>query len=271
MTESLPEQAATVVSSLASIKPKIGLILGSGLGDVAKLIQNSTRIPYQHLPGFPLSQVSGHANQLLIGNLANQPVACLQGRIHYYETGNFTYHKNLIRTLKCLGCETLVITCAAGSLDPRIPSGSMMLVNDHINLQGSNPLMGPNDEDFGPRFVDMEDAYDPKLSKLFLQTADELNIALPTGTYIAVSGPNFETPAEIAAFRILGANAVGMSTVAEVLIARHCGLRVVVIAGITNLAAGISREKLSHETTLQGAAQIVEQLSKLLFNVFAKM
>lgn len=271
-TPSLPEQAAAAIKAIAPhCHPKIGLILGSGLGDITHLIEQPIIIPYDQLPGFPVSQVPGHCNQLWLGTINNQPVACLQGRTHYYETGDFTYHKTLIRTLKCLGCEILIATCSAGSLDATIPCGSLLLVKDHINLQGRNPLVGPNDDNFGPRFVGMDAAYDAPLRTLFLQSASELALPLASGIYLAVSGPTFETPAEIAAFRHLGATAIGMSTVPDVIIARHCGLRVVVLAAITNLAAGLDAEPLSHHKTLQGALSAVGSMATLIGCALGKL
>lgn len=253
-----------IQSSSTGVKPKLGLILGSGLGGLANLIQNSMVIPYKELPGFPEPGVEGHSGLLHLGKLENCPVACLQGRGHLYEGISPAVIPSVIRTLKLIGCEMLLITCSAGSMRPDIPAGSLMAITDHINLQFSSPLVGPNDPEFGPRFVAMEDAYDPQLRNRLATIARRLDIPLAQGVYIGVLGPSFETPAEIRAFRTMGADAVGMSTVHEVIIARHCGLRVAAISAITNMAAGMSETKLSHQVTLEGAESTVKNLAKLI-------
>ena len=244
--------------------PRVGLILGSGLGDVAKAIAETKTVSYRDLPGFPESTVEGHAGRLVLGNLSGVPVACLQGRAHLYEGHAPAELAIPIRTLKELGCDTLVLTNAAGSLDPAIPVGGLMLLSDHINFTGRNPLTGPNDDAFGPRFFDMTDAYDPDLRRRFLAAAAEEAIALTEGVYLCYPGPNFETPAEIRAFRVLGADAVGMSTVPECLVARHCGLRVAAISTITNMAAGLGGAPLSHAQTLMGTGQAAHDVGRLL-------
>jgi xanthosine phosphorylase len=243
--------------------PKIGIILGSGLGSLAQQIEDATTIPYEQLPGFPKCEVAGHSGKLHFGILRGTPVACLEGRVHVYE-GNIEAIKTLIRTLKLIGCELLINTNAAGSLRKEVGTGSLMLITDHINFQFVNPLTGSNDDEFGERFVPMENAYDQELRKKILTIAKRINIELPEGIYIGTSGPSFETPAEIRAFRILGADAVGMSTISDVIIARHCGLKVLAIAAITNLAAGMNPEPLSHEQTLRAAKLSVDKLITLL-------
>jgi xanthosine phosphorylase len=244
--------------------PKIGLILGSGLGSFAEQIKDPIIIPYYKLPGFHHCTVEGHVGNLHLGTINNLPIACLQGRPHIYEGIFPEVVKTLVRTLKLIGCEILFLTCAAGSLREEVPAGSLMLITDHINLQFINPMVGPNDEEFGPRFFSMENAYDPKLRQQLLIIAQNLNIKLAQGTYIGLSGPCFETPAEIKAYRTMGADSVGMSTVPEVIVARHCGLKVAAISAITNLAAGMNPQALSHEETLQNAKLGTEDLSRLL-------
>lgn len=260
-----PSQAATTINSRApGFKPKIGIILGSGLGSLADQIQNPIIIPYPELRGFPISTVPGHAGRLVLGNLGGLPVACLQGRVHAYEGATAEDFKVFIRTLHLIGCEILLITNASGSLRTDVKPGELMLISDHINLNPRNPLMGLNDEEFGPRFFPMNDAYDKKLRDRFQQVSKQQKIKLAEGVYCGVLGPNYETPAEIRAFRILGADAVGMSTVPEVLVARHCGLRVAVIAAISNFAAGMSDETLTHENVLITGKSAANDMSRLL-------
>jgi inosine/guanosine/xanthosine phosphorylase family protein len=191
-------------------------------------------------------------------------VVCLRGRLHLYEGHSYQSISTLIHITKKLGCQYLIITCAAGSLREEVGPGEVMMVTDHINFQPGNPLVGPNDESIGPRFVGMEDAYDPGLQDVVQKAADNAGIALHRGVYIAALGPSFETPAEIRAFRVLGADAVGMSLVPEVIVAKHCGMRVAGIAAITNLAAGMSKERLTHEGTLQYGEVAARALSKLI-------
>ena len=244
-------------------KPKVGLILGSGLRKIADSLQDATVISYNDIPGFTQTTVSGHSGALSLGYLHNVPIVCYQGRLHYYEGFNHEAIKTYIRTLKLLGAETLLLTNASGSLHQDVLPGSLMMITDHINFQGHNALIGPNEEEFGPRFFGMEDAYDPKLRELLEVAAKKLKISLAQGVYASVLGPMFETPAEIRALRILGADAIGMSTVPEVLVARHCSLRVAAVAAITNLAAGMTKETLTHEGTLyhgQKAADSMQQL-----------
>lgn len=260
-----PKQCAEAILQRApGFKPNIGLILGSGLGPLADEITKAVKIPYQEIPGFPISTVKGHPGQLVIGYLSDCPVICLQGRIHFYEGFNHHGLRRFIRTLKLLGCSSLIITNAAGSLRPEVGPGSISLITDHINFQPGNPLVGPNEEDFGPRFFPMDNAYDVDMRRLFLKTAAQLSIPLFEGVYISTLGPGFETPAEIRAFRTLGADLVGMSTVPEVLVARHCGLKVAALSAISNFAAGLSHEELNHENTLKYATQASSHVSTLI-------
>lgn len=245
--------------------PKYGLILGSGLSSLAEQITNPISIPYQAIPGLQVGEgVSGHASLLVLGYLNDVPVVCLRGRLHLYEGVNYSSIRTLIRIVKQLGAQTLIITCAAGSLQEGAGPGDLMMINDHINLHPGNPLVGPNDESIGPRFVAMEDAYDKDLQEVMNRAAENLGIPLYKGVYISTLGPSFETPAEIRAFRAWGADAVGMSVVPEVIIARHCGLKVACVAAITNAAAGLSSEKISHEGTLQFGEIAARKLIKLV-------
>lgn len=265
MTHPTAADACAFIKQRApQLAPKIGLILGSGLGSLADQIENAIKIPYSDIPGFPVSSVTGHSGQLILGTLNKMPVACLQGRVHFFEGITPDKVKILIRTLHLLGCTSLIITNSSGSIRSDVGPGELMLITDHINFQPGNPLVGINDEEFGPRFVSMDNAYDHDLRLRIMNVAEQLKIGITQGVYISVLGPVFETPAEIRAFRILGADAVGMSTVPEVVVARHCGMRVAAIAGITNYAAGMSEEILSHEGTLHHAQFCAANMSKLI-------
>ena len=264
MTVAIDETMLTIRKYATKFMAKTGIILGSGLGSIAEQIVNPITIPYQAIPGIHSGAVSGHASLLVMGNLNDVPVVCLKGRLHLYEGSTPESIRTLIGIVKHLGAETLIITGASGSLREEVGAGDIMMLNDHINFQPLNPLVGPNDETIGPRFVSLEDAYDPGLRLVMSHVAERLGIALPEGVYISVMGPSFETPAEIRAFRMLGADAVGMSVVPEVILARHAGLKVVGLAAITNLAAGMSAEKISHEGTLQYGEIAARKLIKLI-------
>ncbi|WP_342147050.1 purine-nucleoside phosphorylase [Rickettsiella endosymbiont of Aleochara curtula] len=260
-----PQQLAqSILKRRTDFQPKIGIILGSGLADIADKLTDSISIPYAELPGFPVSSVIGHHGKMILGYLNKIPVVCCQGRVHPYEGMQGKDFKTFIRTLKCLGCHTLLMTNAVGALNKNVELGQLILISDHINFQPMNPLAGPNDEEFGPRFFPMDDAYDSGIRHIIQQTAKKLSIPLNEGVYVSVLGPNFETPAEIRAFRQLGADVVGMSTVPEVIVARHCGLNVAVISVVTNLAAGLSDEPITHEGTVHFAAKASDNLGRLL-------
>lgn len=244
--------------------PKIALVLGSGLNDFANQLDEAIVIPYGDIPGFQKCSVPGHKGALLFGMLNGVPVACMQGRAHYYEGYPHSAIFTPIRALKQLGVEHLILTNAAASLMPEVQPGRLVLINDHINFTGQNPLLGANDDAFGPRFPSMQRAYDPDLVELTLQAGLDLNIQLSTGVYLAVLGPSYETPAEIRAFKILGADLVGMSTVAEVIVARHCNMRVLAISTVTNMASGMSDEFLTHESVLQVGRMAADDLARLL-------
>ena len=239
-------------------------MLGSGLGELADRLEDRVEIPYGELPGFHAGGLAGHAGALVLGELSGTPVAIFSGRWHVYEGIAGDAITTPIRTLKALGADTLVLTNAAGSLRPEAGPGSLVCLSDHINLMGFNPLVGPNDEAAGPRFPSLRDAYDPELRARLHAAADALGTPLHDGVYLAVSGPAFETPAEIRAFRTLGADLVGMSTVPEVIAARHAGLRVAAVSAVTNLAEGMGGEELSHEQTLRVAKEGAARLGPLI-------
>ena len=238
----------------------VGLILGSGLGHLAETVEG-VAIPYSELPGFPHAGVSGHNPKLVIGDLAGTRVAVLGGRAHYYESGDAAVMRGPIELLRALGAERLILTNAAGSFRPDIPPGDLMLLSDHINFSGLNPLIG---EQTDARFVNMTDAYDPAMRAALRAAAEAEGVALPEGVYAWYSGPSFETPAEIRAIRTLGADAVGMSTVPEVILARFFGLKVAAVSTITNMAAGLSDEAISHEHTKAMAPRGAEKLERVL-------
>lgn len=243
--------------------PTTAMVLGSGLNSLADALEDATILPYADLPGFPKPTVEGHAGRMLIGKLGGKPVICMQGRAHAYEGHPPEKVAFATRVLWALGVEVLVLTNAAGSLRKKAGPGSLMAITDHINFSGVNPLVGPNDDRFGPRFLDVSEAWNKKLTKKLHKCAEAKNITLHEGTYLMALGPNFETPAEIQAFKTWGADAVGMSTVPECLVARHCGMKVVGISSITNLAAGMQGE-LSHDETIEFGAIAAVNLEKLL-------
>jgi xanthosine phosphorylase len=251
--------------------PRVGLILGSGLSGLADALEDATAIDYAALPGLPRASVEGHAGRLVLGRLAGVPLACLQGRVHLYEGVAAAALAVLPRTLKALGCELLILTNAAGALRPELAPGSVVLIEDHINLLGQNPLAGVNDPAIGPRFPDLSEVYDAALRARLQAVAERLGIPLSTGIYLATLGPSFETPAEIRAFRALGADLVGMSTVPEAIGARHCGLKVLGLSIVTNLAAGLAPGPLSHAETLARAAGAAATVQRLVTGLLEEL
>jgi xanthosine phosphorylase len=264
-------EAAAVLVGRAPEPLRVGIVLGSGLGAVADAVEDPVIVGYEELPGFPQPTVAGHAGQARLGRIAGVPVAVLQGRAHVYEGGDLEALRIPVRALRAAGAGVLVLTNAAGSLRMDVGPGSLMAITDHINLSGVNVLRGPNDDAIGPRFPPLRDAYDPALLTLLRVTASELGISLAEGVYLAVSGPSFETAAEIRAFGVLGADAVGMSTVHETIVARHCGLRVAAISAITNYAEGLSDVPLSHEQTLRDADRAAGDLARLLLGFLERI
>ena len=272
MTAPTPHDAAAAIRARAGgVAPKAALVLGSGLGSIADRIARPVVIDYAAIPGFPRPSVDGHVGRLVVGEFGGIPVACLQGRVHLYEGTAARDLRHYIRTLKVLGCEVLVLTNAAGSLRREAGAGSLMLITDHINMQPLNPLAGPNDDAFGPRFPALDEAYDPGLRAQMLAAAGAAGVTLHEGVYLALLGPSFETAAEIRAYARLGADVVGMSTVPEVIVARHCGLRVAAISAITNLGVGLGDSPLSHEQTLAVAKQCAADLERLLAGFFGRL
>ena len=259
------QQAATIIRQhIGDRQPRLALVLGSGLGAVAEQLEDAVSVPFSTLPGWPQATVAGHAGRILAGRWQGVELVCLQGRLHYYEGHPPAALALPVRTLQALGCRDLLLTNAAGSLRPEMGPGSLMLINDHINWAGVNPLIGPNEDTLGPRFFDLSQAWDKDLQQQLRQAAASAMVSLHEGVYLMCTGPNFETPAEIRAFARLGADAVGMSTVPECLVARHCGMRVAGVSSITNLAAGLSDGALSHEETLRIGQQAGVQLQTLL-------
>lgn len=249
-------RAAKFIQSKTKLRPKVGLVLGSGLGAFADELASATRIPYDKIPEFPRSTVEGHAGKLVIGKLGDVPVAAMQGRVHMYE--GYT-PKDVVfpmRVLGRLGIRAAILTNAAGAINIEYSQGALVVIRDHINLQGTNPLTGPNDERFGPRFPDMSQAYAKAYRKIALSEATRLGLTVREGVYAALQGPSFETPAEIRFLKAIGADLVGMSTVPEVIVARHMGIRVLGISCVTNMAAGILDRELSHEEVIETGERV---------------
>jgi purine-nucleoside phosphorylase len=267
-------EAADFIRSHTEHKPTIGLILGTGLNPLAEEMQRADVIPYGEIPHFPVSTVEGHAGRLVIGELEGQEILVMQGRVHYYE-GYSPQHIVLpIRAMQLLGIGVLIVTNAAGGLNPAFQAGDLMLITDHINLIGMvglNPLRGPSDPELGPRFVDMSQAYDLKLREAALRVAQGLGLSLRQGVYICLAGPSFETPADLRFLRLIGADAVGMSTVPEVTVACQAGMRVLGIAGISNVAVlePTEESKAAHEEVLETGKILVPKLTALLKGVIS--
>lgn len=264
------DQAAVAVRQKMNHQPRVGLILGSGLGGLADLVENPDTIAYKEIPFWPASTVQGHQGRLVIGQLMGVPVMVQQGRSHFYEGYSMAEVTLPVRVMQRLGVETLIVTNAAGAINPGFEPGDVMLITDHIGLVGMtgfNPLRGPNLDEFGPRFPDMSQAYDRQLMAKARQVADQNAIPLREGVYIGLSGPSFETPADLRFLRAIGADAVGMSTVPEVTIARHGGMRVLGLSGISNKANLDGSTPTSHEEVLQAGQVIVPKLQKIVQGV----
>lgn len=249
------DTAAAYLREHLPFAPDLALVLGSGLGGLAQEVEDPVVIPYREVPGFPISTAPGHAGQFVAGRLGGKNVLCMQGRFHYYEGHEMSAIALPVRVFKALGCRALVLTNAAGGVNWDFNVGDFMLITDHINFMGANPLRGANDDSIGPRFCDMTHVYAPELQALALQVAAEQNLVLQKGVYLGYMGPSFETPAEIRAFRTLGADAVGMSTVPEAIAASHCGLPVLGLSLITNMAAGMAGKRLSGDEVIEIANQ----------------
>jgi len=265
------QRAADQIRSRIGATPSVAVILGSGLGGFAEELNDSVAMPYKEIHGFSQATVAGHAGRLVIGQAENVPVAAMQGRFHFYEGYSLDDVTFPVRVLKLLGVQTLILTNAAGSLNTEFTPGSLMVISDHINLMGVNPLIGPNDARFGPRFPDLTATYDPDLQNLVIEEAATMELDMRRGVYAALSGPSYETPAEIHMVRTLGADAVGMSTVPEAIVARHMEMRLIGISCITNLAAGVSNRPVDHDQVIATGERVRDQFTELLRRVIAKL
>jgi len=258
------EQGASFLRERIGERPEVGIVLGSGLGDFAAGLTNAVSIPYGEIPHWPASAVVGHAGTLVIGSIGGRRVAALSGRAHYYEGHSMQVATFAIRVLGLLGVRTLILTNAAGGINLAFKPGTLMVIDDHINLMGSNPLIGTNDDRFGPRFPDMTEAYSTRLRQIADQAARARGLAVAHGIYVAVHGPSYETPAEIRYLRTIGADAVGMSTVPETIVGRHMGMEIAGISCITNPAAGVLPQPLVHDEVMAVARRVRGEFTALL-------
>ena len=265
------EHATRIIRARTTVEPRIAIVLGSGLGGFADDFEDAVGIPYEDIPGFVSSTAQGHAGRLVIGKIDGIPVLAMQGRVHYYEGYSLEEVTFPIRTFGLLGIKTLALTNAAGGINVQLTQGALMVISDHVNLMGVNPLRGPNDERFGPRFPDMSAVYAAELQELVIDEAKAIGVEVRRGIYGALTGPSYETPAEIHLLRNLGADAVGMSTVPEAIVARHMGLEVLGISCITNMAAGISDEPINHEEVMATGDRVREAFAQLLRGVVARI
>jgi purine-nucleoside phosphorylase len=265
------EHASRVIRARTKLDPRIAIVLGSGLGSFADDFDEAVGVPYEEIPGFARSTAQGHAGRLVIGKVDTVPVVAMQGRVHYYEGYSLEQVTFPIRTFSLLGVKTLILTNASGGINVELSQGTLMVISDHLNLMGDNPLRGANEERFGPRFPDMSAVYSPELQALVVEEARAIGVDVRRGIYGALSGPSYETPAEIHLLRTLGADAVGMSTVPEAIVARHMGLEVLGISCITNMAAGISDEPINHEEVMATGDRVREAFAQLLRGVVARI
>ncbi|MEP6920950.1 MAG: purine-nucleoside phosphorylase [bacterium] len=265
------EHAARTIRARTSLQPHVAIILGSGLGAFADEFDESVAIPYSEIPGFVSSTAEGHAGRLVIGKVDQIPVLAMQGRVHFYEGYSLEEVTFPIRTFKLLGIKTLVLTNAAGGVNVQLQQGALMVISDHLNLMGVNPLRGPNDERFGPRFPDLSEAYSRDLQEAVIEVAREQGVEIRRGIYAALAGPSYETPAEIHMLRACGADAVGMSTVPETIVARHMGIDVLGISCITNMAAGISDAPINHAEVMDTGRRVRSTFTQLLRGVIPKL
>ncbi len=258
------DSATNYIKGITSARPSMGLILGSGLGSFADTLDDATIIPFSDIPGFPVPSVAGHAGNLVFGTHMGKTVVALSGRVHYYEGLPQSEITIPVRVLARLGVKKLLLTNAAGGVNLDFGAGALMLITDHINYSGGNPLIGKNLEEFGPRFPDMSDIYTKSLRNQLKEKALQAGISLREGVYAMYSGPNYETPAEIRMFRVLGADAVGMSTAPEAIVASHCGMNVMGISCITNMAAGVLDQKLDHAEVVEVANRVKGEFLKVV-------
>jgi purine-nucleoside phosphorylase len=265
------EKAARTIRARANTDVSVAVVLGSGLGAFAEELTDVTTIPYQEIPGFARPTVEGHPGRLVIGQAGAVTIAAMQGRFHYYEGYSFEEVTFPIRVLKLLGVRTVVLTNAAGALNVEFEPGSLMVISDHLNLMGANPLIGPNDDRFGPRFPDLTSVYSAELQNVVIDEANGMGLEVRRGIYAALSGPSYETPAEIHMVRALGADAVGMSTVPEAIVARHMDMQVVGISCITNLAAGVSDRPIDHRQVMATGEQVRTEFTELLRRIVQRL
>jgi purine-nucleoside phosphorylase len=258
------KRAAKYIASKTKLRPTVALVLGSGLGAFADDFSSAVRIPYAKIPGFSTSTVAGHSGTLVVGKVGDVAVAAMQGRVHFYEGYSSKEVTFPMRVFKQLGIRAAILTNAAGAINLEYDQGALVVIRDHINLQGANPLIGPNDERFGPRFPDMTNAYGKKYRDIALAEAKRLGMKIHDGVYAALSGPSYETPAEIRYLKAIGADLVGMSTVPEVIVARHMGMRVLGISCVTNMAAGIVDREINHSEVMETGERVKNQFVKLL-------
>ncbi len=268
------DENANAIRARIRVQPRVGIILGSGLGPLAESVENAVYIPYQELPSWPVSTVPGHQGRLVIGNLEQREVMVMQGRAHFYEGYNISQIGLPVRVMQRLGVQILIVTNAAGAVNPDYSPGDLMLITDHLNLigmAGNSPLRGPNLDELGPRFPDMSQAYDPSLADMARRVAAENQMTLHEGVYVCLAGPSFETPADLRFLRLIGADAVGMSTVPEVTVARHGNLRVLGISGISNKANLDGKTVTTHEEVLEAGKMIVPKLATLIRGVLRRL
>lgn len=271
MNKQAIEKAARYLQEKFPTPPRIGLILGSGLGVLADEMEQAVKIPYEQIPGFPVSTVEGHAGRLVYGQLEGATVVAMQGRFHYYEGYRLDQVTFPVRVMKAIGVKELIVTNAAGGVNKRFQPGDLMIITDHINNMGVNPLIGPNDPELGVRFPDMTEAYSRRLRELAKQVAKQLDIPVQEGVYVANSGLSYETPAEIRMIRAIGGDAVGMSTVPEVIVARHAQMEVLGISCISNMAAGISNQPLTHDEVIETTEKAKANFLRLVKAIVAEM
>jgi purine-nucleoside phosphorylase len=265
------QETADFILSKTKLKPELGIVLGSGLGALGEKLEEACFIPYSEIPHFVSSTAPGHKGRVIIGKLGGKMLFCMQGRVHYYEGYTMRQITYPVRIMKKIGIQTLILTNSCGGLNPEFAPGDLMVITDHINFMGQNPLIGPNEEQFGVRFPDMTKAYSRDLISLAKQTAAEKGIQLREGVYIAYSGPSFETPAEIRLFQQFGGSAVGMSTVPEAIVASHCKMKLLALSCVTNLAAGILDVPLSGEEVIEVAGKAGEKFTLLLTEIIKRI
>ena len=265
------EETVKWIRAKTALQPEIGMVLGSGLGALGDMLEEPHVIPYEEIPHFAVSTAPGHRGRLILGRLSGKMLLCMQGRFHYYEGYSMRQVTYPVRVMRALGIDTLILTNSSGGLQPAWSPGDLMLITDHINFMGNNPLIGQNEDDFGPRFPDMSRPYSRELAENAVAAARDLALTLREGVYIGCTGPSFETPAEIRMFRSMGADAVGMSTVPEVIVANHCGMRVLALSCVTNLASGILDVPLSGEEVIEAANRAGRTFTSLLAEIVRRV